>query len=82
MALDLIAAALILAFAAIAALGHVLLAVAIYKCVREDYIDGRKGRSGAIIGDSGAENTAGAVNLSETLEPQQGHAGVARQLVG
>lgn len=41
MPIDLILAPLIIAFLLIAALGHVLLTAAIYKCLREDYVDGR-----------------------------------------
>lgn len=41
MPVELIVAALIIAYLVIAALGHVLVVVAIYKCLREDYADGR-----------------------------------------
>jgi hypothetical protein len=37
MLIELIAASLIIAFLCVAALGHVFLAVAIYKCLHEDY---------------------------------------------
>jgi hypothetical protein len=47
MLIDLITTALIIAFVLIAALGHVLLTAAIYKCLREDYVDGRGQRAGA-----------------------------------
>ena len=47
MLIDLILAPLIIAFLLIAALGHVLLTAAIYKCLREDYVDGRGQRAGA-----------------------------------
>jgi hypothetical protein len=47
MLIDLIMTALIIAFVLIAALGHVLLTAAIYKCLREDYVDGGGQRAGA-----------------------------------
>ena len=47
MLIDLITTALIIAFVLIAALGHVLLTAAIYKCLREDYVDGGGQRAGA-----------------------------------
>ena len=47
MLIDLIMTALIIAFVLIAALGHVLLTAAIYKFLREDYVDGGGQRAGA-----------------------------------
>ena len=41
MLIELITATLIVAFLLVATLGHVLLAAAIYKCLREDYVNGR-----------------------------------------
>ncbi len=83
MPLELIVAALISAYLGILALGHVLVIAAIYKCLREDYIGGR-GRSTTADPtiDTGAKRAAGAVNLSESLEPQHMHALGARCLLG
>ena len=54
MLIELIMATLIVAFLLIATLGHVLLAAAIYKCLREDYVNGRGRRAPA-------RNTSAAV---------------------
>jgi hypothetical protein len=83
MSVDLIAAALIIAFAGIVALGHVLVVAAIYKCLREDYAGGQGQRTanGTTTADDGAKRTAGAVSFSETLEPQGTRAFGARGLL-
>ena len=47
MLIELIMATLIVAFLLVATLGHVLLAAAIYKCLREDYVNGRGRRAPA-----------------------------------
>lgn len=47
MLIELIMATLIVAFLLVATLGHVLLAAAIYKCLREDYVNGRARRAPA-----------------------------------
>ena len=75
MPLELTVTALISVYLVIVALGHVLVIAAIYKCLREDYIGGRGRRTttGPTI-DTGAKRAAGAVNLSESLEPQRMHA--------
>jgi hypothetical protein len=71
MAVELIAGAFILGFAAIAVLGHVLVVTAIYKCLREDYLAGRGRRTtGGSAADTGTQRAAGAVNLGEAREPQ------------
>jgi hypothetical protein len=44
MIVELIMATLVVAFLFVATLGHVLLAAAIYKCLREDYVNGRSRR--------------------------------------
>jgi hypothetical protein len=71
MPIDLILAPLIIAFLVIAALGHVLLTAAIYKCLREDYVDGRGQRAGArdtkAAGNDG-ERAGGAGNFIETAQ--------------
>jgi hypothetical protein len=74
MPLDLIAAALILVFAAVVVLGHVLVVLAIYKCLREDYAAGRRASSDKTTIDNAARPTADAANLGETREPQTGNA--------
>ena len=83
MPLELIVTALISVYLGIVALGHVLVIAAIYKCLREDYAGGggRGTTAGSTI-DTGAERAAGAVNLSESLEPQRMHALGARWLLG
>lgn len=45
MSVELTVAALIVVYLAIAALGHVLVVVAVYKCLREDYAGGRRQRT-------------------------------------
>jgi hypothetical protein len=69
MPIDLILAPLVIAFILIAALGHVLLTAAIYKCLREDYVDGRGSRAGArntkVAGNDG-ERAGGTGNFIET----------------
>jgi hypothetical protein len=47
MLIELILATLIVAFLLVATLGHVLLATAIYRCLREDYVSGRGRRAPA-----------------------------------
>jgi hypothetical protein len=47
MFIELIMATLIVAFLFVAILGHVLLAAAIYKCLRENYVNGRGRRAPA-----------------------------------
>jgi hypothetical protein len=47
MLIELIIATLIVAFLLVATLGHALLATAIYKCLREDYVNGRGRRAPA-----------------------------------
>ena len=47
MLIELIMATLIVAFLFVATLGHVFLAAAIYKCLREDYVNGRGRRATA-----------------------------------
>jgi hypothetical protein len=83
MPLELIVTALVSVYLVIVALGHVLVIAAIYKCLREDYIGGRGRRTttGPTI-EAGAKRAAGAVNLSESLEPQRMHALGARWLLG
>ncbi len=83
MPLELIVTALVSVYLVIVALGHVLVIAAIYKCLREDYIGGRGRRTttGPAI-ETGAKRAAGAVNLSESLEPERMHALGARWLLG
>jgi hypothetical protein len=73
MPLDLIAAGLIIAFAGIVALGHVLVGTAIYKCLREDYAASRdrKVSSDMTTPDDDVKRAAGAEKISETLELQR-----------
>jgi hypothetical protein len=47
MIIELTTATLVIAFLLVATLGHVLLAAAIYKCLREDYVNGRGRRAPA-----------------------------------
>ena len=47
MLIELTMATLIAAFLLVATLGHLLLAAAIYKCLREDYVNGRGQRAPA-----------------------------------
>jgi len=47
MLIELTMATLIAAFLLVAILGHLLLAAAIYKCLREDYVNGRGRRATA-----------------------------------
>jgi len=78
MPIDLILAPLIIAFLLIAALGHVLLTAAIYKCLREDYVDGRaKGQARAtrkLPATTGSALAAPATSLKR-LRPQRAEAG-------
>jgi hypothetical protein len=64
MFVELITASLIGAFLVVAGLGHVLVLAAIYKCLRDDYVEGRGRRLPAQIakaaGDDGSR-AAGAV---------------------
>ena len=80
MPLELIVTALISVYLVIVALGHVLVIAAIYKCLREDYMRGRRTTTDPTI-DIDAKRAAGAVSLSETLEPQRMHALGARWLL-
>ena len=80
MSVDLIAAALILAFVAVVVLGHVLVIAAIYRILREDYMRGRRTTTDPTI-DIDAKRAAGAVSLSESLKPQRMHALGARWLL-
>jgi len=83
MPLELIVAALISVYLVILALGHVLVIVAVYKCLREDYIGGRGRRTAADPTiDTGAKRAAGAVNFRGSPEPQHMHALGARWLLG
>jgi hypothetical protein len=69
MSVDLIAAALILAFAAVVVLGHVLVIAAIYKCLREDHAGGA-----ANVGETIEPQHArafGARWLSRSTRPRQ-----------
>jgi hypothetical protein len=47
MIIELIMATLVVVFLLVATLGHLLLAAAIYKCLREDYVNGRGRRAPA-----------------------------------
>ena len=58
MLIELIMATLIVAFLLVATLGHVLLAAAIYNCLREDYVNGR-GRRAPARNTSAAGGDAG-----------------------
>jgi hypothetical protein len=70
MPVELIVAPLIIAFLLVAALGHVLLAAAIYKCLREDHVGGR-GRGVAArntpAADNDAARAADAAGFIETI---------------
>jgi hypothetical protein len=80
MPLELIVTALISVYLVIVALGHVLVIAAIYKCLREDYMRGRRTTTDPTI-DIDAKRAAGAVSLSESLKPQRMHALGARWLL-
>jgi hypothetical protein len=80
MPLELIVTALIGVYLVIVALAHVLVIVAIYKCLREDYMRGRRTTTDPTI-DIDAKRAAGAVSLSESLKPQRMHALGARWLL-
>jgi len=80
MPLELIVTALIGVYLVIVALGHVLVIAAIYKCLREDYMRGRRTTTDPTI-DIDAKRAAGAVSLSESLKPQRMHALGARWLL-
>jgi hypothetical protein len=83
MPLELIVTALISVYLVIAALGHVLVIAAIYKCLREDYIGGRGRRTTTDPTiETGATRAAGAVNLRGSPAPQHMHALGARWLLG
>jgi hypothetical protein len=83
MPLELIAGAFIIAFGAIVVLGHVLVAAAIYKCLREDYAGGRSRRttSAMTTADDGIKSVTHAANLCETLKPQQARALSVRRVL-
>lgn len=79
MSIDLIAAALILAFAAVVVLGHVLVIAAIYRILREDHAaGGRRAMSEPTTANDDAKRAAGAEKLDDTIEPQHAHAFWAR----
>ena len=79
MSIDLIAAALILAFAAVVVLGHVLVIAAIYRIMREDRAGGGRRASNAVTtANEGANCAAGVAKLDEAIEPQHAHAFGAR----
>jgi hypothetical protein len=81
MSVDLIAAALILAFVAVVVLGHVLVIAAIYRILREDHAGGgRRASSDPTTANDDANRAAGAANLNETIEPQNACAFGARWL--
>jgi hypothetical protein len=81
MPLELIVAALISVYLVVLGLGHVLVIVAVYKCLREDYIGrGRRTATDPTI-DTGAKRAASAVNFRGSPEPQHMHALGARWLV-
>jgi hypothetical protein len=81
MSVDLIAAALIVAFAAVVGLGHVLVIAAIYRILREDHAGGgRRASSDPTTATDDANRAAGAASLGETIEPQHVHAFGARWL--
>ncbi|HET9245050.1 MAG TPA: hypothetical protein VFO15_04530 [Xanthobacteraceae bacterium] len=83
MPLELIVTALISVYLGIAALGHVLVIAAIYKCLREDYIGGRGRRTTTDPTiDTGAKRALGAVNLRGSPAPQHMHALGASWLLG
>lgn len=72
MSVDLIAGGLILAFAAIVVLGHVLVVAAIYRILREDHIRGAgMADSGTVTADHGTRRIDGAADRAER-EPQAG----------
>ena len=77
MSVDLIAAALILAFVAVVVLGHVLVIAAIYRILREDH-GGRRANSTTTTTNEGANCAAGAAKLDETIEPRHAHTFGAR----
>jgi hypothetical protein len=70
MPVELIVAPLIIAFLLVAALGHGLLATAIYKCLRENHVGGR-GRGATArntpAADSDAARAAGIVGFIKTI---------------
>jgi len=65
MLIELILATFIVAFLLVAALGHVLLATAIYRCLREDYVSGRGRRAPAR--DNEVERAAAGGRFIETV---------------
>jgi hypothetical protein len=82
MSVDLIAGALILAFAAVVGLGHVLVITAIYRILREDRAGGgRRASSNTTTADDSAKRASGAANLDETIEPQHADAFGTRWLL-
>ena len=60
MSVELIMMALVVAYVGIVVLGHVLLAAAIYKCLRQDHVGGRRRASEA-------RDTAPAGNMMAPL---------------
>ncbi len=68
MLIELITATLIVAFLLVATLGHVLLAAAIYKCLREDYVNGRGRRAPARNTRSAGSDVARAAALGGIFE--------------
>jgi hypothetical protein len=81
MSVDLIAAALILAFVVVVVLGHVLVIAAIYRILRENHAAGdRRAITDPTTGNEEAKRAAGAANLGDTIEPQEANAVEARWL--
>jgi hypothetical protein len=81
MSIDLIAAALILAFVVVVVLGHVLVIAAIFRILREDHAAGdRRAMSGRTTVKDDAKRVAGAANLDASIEPRHAGAFEARWL--
>jgi hypothetical protein len=82
MSVDLIAAALILVFAAVVVLGHILVIAAIYRIMREDRAGGGRRASNAVTtADDVIKRADGKANVSESREPQHAPAFAARWLL-
>jgi hypothetical protein len=81
MSIDLIAAALILAFVVVVVLGHVLVIAAIYRILREDHAaGGRRAMSDPTKPNDDAKRAAGETSLDESIEPLHAGAFGARWL--
>jgi hypothetical protein len=81
MSIDLIAAALILAFVVVVVLGHVLVIAAIFRILREDHVAGdRRAMSDRTTVNDDAKRAAGAANPDESIEPRHAGAFEARWL--